>query len=235
MTIYRGEHTYIRPITYDDTDLIVKWRNQDNISRYFFYREHFTKEIHENWMRTKVETGQVVQFVVCLNDGDAPIGSTYLRDVDIESGTAEYGVFIGDESIRGRGIGKEILSLTLKYAWDELGLKRIMARAISTNDASINSKYKNPTKPEYFARHAVCALEFWVFSNQLAKPFIKRYVTIPATPEINVFNLISDGNINITRKTNTKVDIGHKNLYFDKFSNGRSILEIQQTSFLFVK
>jgi len=134
-----GEKTYIRFITYDDTDLIVKWRNQDNVSRYFFYREEFTSKIHEAWMKNKVEAGDVVQFIVCLKDTDRPVGGTYLRDIDKENGSAEYGVFIGDESVRGQGIGKEILRLTLDYAFNELGLKRIMARAIATNEASKQS------------------------------------------------------------------------------------------------
>lgn len=155
--IYKGKSAYIRLITYDDTDLIVNWRNQENISRYFFYREHFTKEIHENWMRTKIDTGDVVQFIVCMNEDDRPVGSTYLRDIDREENTAEYGVFIGDESIRGQGIGKEILLLTLKYAWDNLGLKRVIARAISTNEASIQSFLHSGFKKDNTIKSVVCS------------------------------------------------------------------------------
>lgn len=130
---------YIRPISYGDTNLIVRWRNQDNVKNYFFYREEFTSEIHENWMKNKVETGQVAQFIVCLKENDRPVGSTYLRDIDLQNGTAEYGVFLGEEEIRGRGIGKAALALTLEYAWNELGLTRVIARAISTNKPSVHS------------------------------------------------------------------------------------------------
>lgn len=134
-----GDKTYIRPITYDDTALIVRWRNQDNVKSYFFYRDEFTEEIHLNWMKNKVEKGEVVQFIVCLKDNDMPIGSTYLRDINEDDKSAEYGVFIGEEGYRGQGIGKEILALTMKYSWDELGLKKLYARAIATNQASVQS------------------------------------------------------------------------------------------------
>lgn len=134
-----GDKTYIRPITYDDTALIVKWRNQDNVRRYFFYREDFTEEIHLNWMKNKVETGEVVQFIVCLKASDEPIGCTYLRDIDMNNKSAEYGVFIGEEGYRGQGIGKEILGLTMRYSWEVLGLEILNARAIATNQASVQS------------------------------------------------------------------------------------------------
>lgn len=135
----KGVEVYIRPITYEDTELIVKWRNQDNVKKYFFYREEFTSDIHEKWMRDKVETGEVVQFVVCLKENDVPVGSTYLRDIDTYNKTAEYGVFLGEENIRGMGVGKRVLMLTLDYAFNELGLEKIISRAITSNKPSVYS------------------------------------------------------------------------------------------------
>lgn len=135
----RGSKVYIRPITYDDTELMVKWRNQDNVRRYFIYREQFTSEIHENWMKTKVETGEVVQFIICDNNSDEPIGCTYLRDIDQQEKSAEYGVLIGEASYRGNGIGKQALAITLGYAFHEMNMKRINARVISTNGPSLYS------------------------------------------------------------------------------------------------
>jgi len=132
-----GQNVYLRSISYDDTDLIVKWRNQDNVKRYFFCRDEFTRESHENWLKTRVEPGEVDQFVVCLKENDKPIGCTYIRDIDYDNSKAEYGVFIGEEDARGKGIGKEILEITVRYAFDVLKLHRIYARVIDTNKASL--------------------------------------------------------------------------------------------------
>ena len=134
-----GERIYLRSITYDDTELVVKWRNQENVKKYFFYNGPFTAEVHEKWMRTRVETGDVEQFIVCLKDDDRPVGCTYLRDVDYDNKKAEYGVFLGEEDIRGMGIGKEALELTVRYAFDELKLHRVYARVKETNKPSLYS------------------------------------------------------------------------------------------------
>lgn len=152
-----GENVYLRKINNEDTDMIVRWRNDESIRNRFFYRETFTREIHENWIKTKIETGKVVQFIVCLKDGDIPIGSTYLRDIDKNEDTAEYGVFIGVESARGRGIGKEILGLTLDYAWNVLELSKVRARAISTNEASIQSFLHSGFKKDELVKSVLCS------------------------------------------------------------------------------
>ncbi len=153
----QGKKAYLRPITEDDTQLIVNWRNQENVKKYFFFREEFTGEMHRNWIKTKLETGEAAQFIVCLKDGDIPVGSTYLRDINYEEKTAEYGVFLGEESIRGKGIGKEVLNLTLKFAWEELLLEKVYARAISTNAPSINSFLNSGFRVEEEVKNVPCS------------------------------------------------------------------------------
>ena len=73
---------YLRTMTYDDTDLIVQWRNSDSVRKNFIYQALFTRESHENWIRTKVETGDVVQMIICETGTDKPVGSVYVRDID---------------------------------------------------------------------------------------------------------------------------------------------------------
>ena len=59
--VRRGELVSLRPITDNDTDLIVEWRNNERIRNNFVYRVHFTREIHEEWLKNKVYTGNVIQ------------------------------------------------------------------------------------------------------------------------------------------------------------------------------
>ena len=55
-----GEKVMLRPITMEDTPLIVRWRNTESVRKNFIFRERFTEEMHNNWMRTKVASGEVV-------------------------------------------------------------------------------------------------------------------------------------------------------------------------------
>ena len=80
---------YLRPMSQDDTDLIVSWRNQEAVRRNFIYQELFTREGHEHWIHTMVETGRVVQMMICETESGQPVGSVYLRDIDRQHKKAE--------------------------------------------------------------------------------------------------------------------------------------------------
>ena len=58
----------IRPITYDDTEDIIRWRNSDFVRSRFIDQTLFTKESHEKWLKNFVETGKVAQFIILLNE-----------------------------------------------------------------------------------------------------------------------------------------------------------------------
>ena len=59
----KGEKIRLRLMNGQDTDLIVNWRNNPRVRNNFIYQKPFTREGHENWVRTMVDTGKVVQFI----------------------------------------------------------------------------------------------------------------------------------------------------------------------------
>lgn len=135
----------IRLITKADTPHIVAWRNNDIVRNNFIFQETFTEEMHNNWMDTKVASGEVVQFIIETEEGK-PVGSVYFRD--IEDGRGEYGIFIGDDSARGKGYGSQAAKLALKYAFEELKLDYVFLRVFADNVSAIKS-YENAGFREY--------------------------------------------------------------------------------------
>lgn len=130
----------IRPITYDDTEDIIRWRNSDSVRSRFIDQRLFTKESHEYWLKNFVETGKVAQFIILL-DGKG-VGSVYLRDIDRDERSAEYGIFIGEESARGKGVGTKSASLILEYAFNDLKLEKIFLRVYKDNAGAVKSYEK---------------------------------------------------------------------------------------------
>jgi hypothetical protein len=59
-----GETLYLRPITGEDTLMVLTWRNAEYVRHNFFYRVTVTESDHENWLTNKVSKGLVFQFVV---------------------------------------------------------------------------------------------------------------------------------------------------------------------------
>lgn len=147
---------YLRPITYQDTDLIVAWRNSEEVRRHFIYQAPFTREGHENWIRNMVETGKVIQMMICDLKDDTPLGSVYVRDIDRQHQKAEYGLFIGEASARGRGVGTAVAKLMLDYCFRKEKLHRIYMRVFAANERSIHSCEKAGFVREGFLRDDVC-------------------------------------------------------------------------------
>ena len=133
----RGEKVYLRPITLEDTDNIIRWRNSENVRPYFIYQKPFTREGHLEWLRTMIDTKKGYQFIVCEYGTDRPIGCTYLRDFDEQHNKIEYGMFLGEKSEAGKGISSEIVKLTLDFCFEDLNIHKVFCRIFADNMPSI--------------------------------------------------------------------------------------------------
>lgn len=129
----------LRPIESGDTDLIVLWRNSQEVHPYFLMKEQLTREAHEKWLNNEIARGEAVQFIIFDKELGQDVGSVYLRDIDRIALRAEFGIYLGDIKARGRGLGSEACSLILDYAWMELGLDQVFLRVKSDNSAAIKS------------------------------------------------------------------------------------------------
>lgn len=134
----------LRPITKKDSDLIILWRNKESVKKNFIYREDLTIETHIKWLEEKVFTGKVIQFIIEIKNKNEiiPIGSVYLRDIDNINSSAEFGIFIGEDSVRGKGIGTSVAQILLEYAHNKLKLHRIFLRLIADNIPAYKSYRK---------------------------------------------------------------------------------------------
>lgn len=135
--IKSGENIILRRMTVDDTDNIVRWRNSETVMKHFIVRTPLTPEIHNNWIKTKVDTGLVQQFIITIKATGKEIGSVYFRDIDYEKSTAEFGIFIGEEDEQHKGYGYETQKLALDYAFNNMGVKTVTLRVLADNKGAI--------------------------------------------------------------------------------------------------
>lgn len=147
-----GQKIYLKEIEKEHTSLIVKWRNNPKVQSNFIFQEIFTDEMHNNWMDLKVKTGEVIQYIIFEKITDRPIGSVYLRDVDYNNEKAEYGIFIGEDDARGKGYGSEAAQLICQYAFDQMGLHKIMLRVFARNVGAIKSYEKAGFQQEAYLK-----------------------------------------------------------------------------------
>lgn len=136
----------MRPLTLEDSGLVVKWRNNPRVRQRYIYRKEFTLEGQEAYFHAKVESGQTAQFVFCeLSEQngeirDFPIGCAVLDDIHPKY--AECGNWIGEDSAIGKGYSAVMIRLACDYGFRVLGLSDIVARIFEDNPASYRSYEK---------------------------------------------------------------------------------------------
>ena len=129
----QADTVYLRQMQISDTDNVIAWRNNPRVRHNFIYQGLFTAEGHLNWIKTQVEPGHVVQFIICEKDSDRAVGSVYFRDIDRERKCAEYGIFIGEDDAVGKGYGTQAARLALSYAFSEMQLEFVFLRVFADN------------------------------------------------------------------------------------------------------
>ena len=145
----------IRLITEDDTNFVIKWRNNPRVRDNFIFRDKFTRDIHEKWLKEKVDRGLAIQYIICAGDRCDPVGSVYFSNVDKDS--AEYGIFIGEDSAVGRGIGTEAGKLLLRKGFERFGFKEIYLRVFKDNLSAIKSYEKLGFRTSETIKEVACS------------------------------------------------------------------------------
>ncbi|HEY0248893.1 MAG TPA: GNAT family protein [Gryllotalpicola sp.] len=145
----------LRPIEDADAENIVTWRNNPQVRRNFIFQQDFTVPMQLGWMETHVRTGKVAQFIIEELQSGRDVGSVFIRDIDHVHRKGEFGIFIGDDTMRGRGIGTRATALILSHGFELLGLNKIFLRVFADNERAIRSYERSGFVREGFLREDV--------------------------------------------------------------------------------
>jgi ribosomal-protein-alanine N-acetyltransferase len=129
---------YLRPLTQDDLDRVLKWHNDPKL--YSTLGGHFryvSREAETVWLRLRLEARDEVNLAICLYEPPEHIGNIYLRCINWIDRNAELHTFIAKRVHRGKGHGSTAVRLITKHAFEDLGLVRIFLYVLASNSAAI--------------------------------------------------------------------------------------------------
>lgn len=96
---------------------------------------------------------EMLTFVICLLDGERPIGEATLFEIDRANGTAGLGIFIGEPDEWGRGYGTDAVNALVDFGFGELRLERIWLNVWTGNARARRSYEKAGFVHEGIQRH----------------------------------------------------------------------------------
>ena len=131
-----GDRLYLSPMNPEDYELYTKWLNDlktttclGNVTSTFGL--NVEKEAIERFEK------EGNHFAIIKKDTDELLGNCSLFDINHIHDTCEIGIFIGEETDRGKGYGPEAMELILSYGFRILNLNNIMLNVASFNSRGI--------------------------------------------------------------------------------------------------
>lgn len=117
---------------------LTVWKNDAALAQELAaHPESFSDSQVSDWRQRNAEDPNQLFLGIFAHGDGAVIGVARLMFIDWISGVAELGVFIGDGTARGRGLGRAAVCLLLQRAFDQLGLHRVFLKVLADNARAI--------------------------------------------------------------------------------------------------
>jgi [ribosomal protein S5]-alanine N-acetyltransferase len=139
--VLRGTQVRLRPMSVADADgPYLGWMNDPEVTRFLESRFR-TYEPSDLASYIEETTGDPANhfFAIELLESGRHVGNIKLGPVEAQHGRGDIGIIIGDRSVWGRGIAAEAVTLLTRWAFDELGLRKVTAGAYSSNVGSVRA------------------------------------------------------------------------------------------------
>lgn len=135
----KGESVFLRSPEHKDVELLNQWSNDPEIwsmlgGWHFPFSSHSTAQ----WVNAQGCNDMSNQFFCIDTVDDGLIGTANLLNIDWKNRNAFHGMMIGNKELRGKGYALDALKTIMRYAFMELGLKRLDGDMIAYNQRSID-------------------------------------------------------------------------------------------------
>jgi len=137
--ILTGEKLYLRPLeTSDIGEEYLTWLNNPAVTRYLEAGKSAVRldDLQKYFQRFQDSTTDFI-FAIVDKESSKHIGNVTLNRINWTHRTADTGLMIGRMEFWGKGYAFEAWSLLLEYAFEALGLRKIIAGAVVGNVPSM--------------------------------------------------------------------------------------------------
>lgn len=147
-----GDKVYLSPLRIEDSEIYVKWLNDENVAKYTHQLpKNHTIESERDWIENSNKNGEYV-FGIIKQENDELIGNCGINKINYNDRTATLGIFIGEDKERNNGYGTETINLLLGYCFDILNFHNVDLDVLSFNERAI-ACYKKAGFVECGRRH----------------------------------------------------------------------------------
>ncbi len=134
-SMLKGETIFLRAPEKKDATRMLLWENNPDNWKVSQTEVPFSMDLILEYVSSaqQVRTHGQVRFMICLNEGETPVGTIDLYDVNFKHGFAGVGILIAEAQHRERGFAREALHLLINYSRDFLALTNLFCSIYEDN------------------------------------------------------------------------------------------------------
>jgi RimJ/RimL family protein N-acetyltransferase len=137
-SVIQGKLVRLRAPKTEDALSMVGWFEDLETTLFLGRRSPPSIEMENEWLESTARDPNSVVWVIEV-DGRA-VGTTGIREIDWKNGFGTTGTMIGDKSLWGKGIGREVMQLRTRYAFMQLPLRKLKSSYFDGNAASARAQ-----------------------------------------------------------------------------------------------
>lgn len=153
-----GKHIRLRGVERSDIPRFHEWLNDPEVTEGLSIFLPMSMTDEEKWFDRMSQMDQEEKpLSIEINEGGGwrLIGNCGFFNLEWPNRSVEFGIFIGDKALWGKGYGTEAVELLLEHGFETLNLNRIFLQVYSTNPRARHSYEKAGFVLEGTLREAV--------------------------------------------------------------------------------
>ena len=136
--VIQGKLVRLRPPKPEDAPLMIAWFEDLEVTRFMLLRTPPSIDAEKEWL-DRMATSQDDVVWVIEHEGRA-VGTTAIHMIDWRNGFGTTGTVIGDKSVWGKGIGRDVMQLRARFAFTQLPLRKLKSAYFDGNEASARAQ-----------------------------------------------------------------------------------------------
>jgi UDP-4-amino-4,6-dideoxy-N-acetyl-beta-L-altrosamine N-acetyltransferase len=142
------------PLSKDDLELVRNWRNSPEVATYMYNETYITSEQQAKWFERISNDDSCIYWIIEYEG--KKLGLASITGIDKTLSSCYWGFYLGDLSVRGRGLGSKIEFNVLEYVFNELKLNKLRGEVLVTNDKVIKIHERFGFRREaYYREHCI--------------------------------------------------------------------------------
>jgi RimJ/RimL family protein N-acetyltransferase len=129
-----GSLVTLAPLSPEHLQNYLLWFADTEVTRFLKRNAPPTRKEEEEWLERTARSDTEVLWGIFVEGRH--VGSIGIHAINWRSRRASTGIIIGDKRWWGRGVASEAMRLRTRYAFDELGLEKLVTTVFEGNPAS---------------------------------------------------------------------------------------------------